>query len=129
MDDFEWTNWIDHDGKGYPHSIAKQMAENGYFTMQRRSRGPGRTETPWEQANRPKADASNPGWTWKRSGWFGRGDWIASDPAYNMFMQYRFGRRKPKSKQVEALREIVSKPDQPFDDAPDPEVPSKVSQN
>lgn len=111
MDDMEWGPWIDHDGKGMPAALVNSMIRKGWTHLNRHSRGGVRKETPTEQANPDYLDTAHPGWTWKRSGWFGRGYWVASDPEYARIISYRFGRVKPKSQekseQVELLRAIA----------------------
>ncbi|MEB3214491.1 MAG: hypothetical protein VKL39_24295 [Leptolyngbyaceae bacterium] len=107
-DDVEYGPWIDHDGRGFPWGIVGDHRARGFKYLLTAHLRPGRVQTPWEQANPGKGDTEHPGWTWKRSGWFGRGKWIASDPEYARIVRYRFGKPRAKSAQFEVLAEIAA---------------------
>ena len=116
-DEYDWTPWVDHDGKGCPLGLIEHMHAKGFTRMTRTFDGSGRTHTPGEQATPTGWSPDHPGWTWKRSGWFGRGYWIASDPACSRVIKYRFGRPKPKalekSASVDLLKAIAKGAKQP----------------
>lgn len=89
----EYTKWIDHDGKGFPLKIVVKMHEQGYSHLRYRVVPPGKLATPYEHAT-GEVDTGHPGWTWKKSGWFGRGEWVSSDPSYARIVKYVFWRPK-----------------------------------
>lgn len=125
-DEYEYSPWIEHDGKGAPHDVVARF--DAWPMIQRRfSCESGRRCFTLMEQSRDEASLKNPGWAWRwKGGLFRKRRRVCVDPDYRPIVEYRFVRRKPPaaetSESFEMLRVIAAGAK-----APEPERAREVS--